>query len=891
MPGARSPEAPSDAIVRRDAIVDLTPNMAPDGSLRWNVPAGRWTILRLGHTPTGAMNAPSPESGRGLEVDKLSKAALDAYWDGFLAKLVADSPDLVGRTFVATHIDSWETGSQNWTPLFREEFRRLRGYDPLLYLPIYAGYVVDSSEVSDRFLYDVRQTVSDLLLQNYAGHMRELAHRHGMRLTIEAYGDTTVDNLAYAARADEPMAEFWSWTPYGAASTLPEMTGPAHFYGKTVVGAEAFTATDAEKWLGHPGNIKAMGDWAFSLGINRFVFHRYALQPWRDRRPGMSMGPWGLHYERTQTWWDQTVPWHRYLSRCQFLLRQGQPVVDILSMAPEGTARTFNPPSPLRLSGYKADPCSAEAVIQHLAVRHGVLVSPSGMRYRALLLPSVEAMTPALLRKLLQLAKAGALLIGDVPERSPSLTAYPACDAEVAKLARQLPALPNLVRQGTADVVLSRRGIPPDFKSDRILNWMHRRAGATDIYFVANPGRSAVHAACEFRVTGKVPELWDPLTGRRTVVAAYLQSAKTTRLTLNLEPSGSVFVIFRPPVRPDDPVVRIVRNGATVWPQTLRQARIRIRKALWGPAGDERRTKDVTDQVQRMVDRVGPAFTVAELASEGDPAVNIVKTLRVEYEVAGRVATAFATDPEMITFEMPADVAAPIILRKDLNNRLTAEIRSPGTYVVYFRSGRRAVFRSRPLPRPLQVNGRYEVTFPAGWGAPPRIALPQLVPWNEHSDDGVRFFSGTATYRTVFRFEPPAAPASAPVRWRLDLGRVEVIARVRLNGKDLGILWRPPFVVDVTSALRRGENRLEIRVTNLWPNRMIGDEHLPEDSRRHPNGTLVEWPEWLQQDRPSPTGRLTFTSWRLWRKTDPLQPSGLIGPVRLIPVTVEAPER
>ena len=199
--------------------------------------------------------------------------------------------------------------------------------------------MVDSLEVSERFLWDLRQTVADLLLENYADVIRDLAHRDGLRLSIEAYGDGPLVDMAFAGRADEPMGEFWSWAKFGAAESCREMASAAHVYGKPILGAEAFTADNHEKWLGHPAAVKDLGDWAFCEGINRFVVHRYALQPWRDVAPGMSMGPWGLHYERTQTWWDQSRPWHDYLARCQFLLQQGRFVADILELQPEGAPR------------------------------------------------------------------------------------------------------------------------------------------------------------------------------------------------------------------------------------------------------------------------------------------------------------------------------------------------------------------------------------------------------------------------------------------------------------------------------------------------------------------------------------------------------------------------
>ena len=881
-PQANFAAVSAENVIPRDRVLDLSERTGADGHLAWDVPAGNWTILRLGHTPTGAVNAPSPESGRGLECDKLSRDGIETHFAGFMAKLISDVGPLAGKTLVATHIDSWETGSQNWTPRFREEFRRLRGYDLLPYLPVYTGRVVESLEVSERFLYDVRQTVSDLLLENYAGHLRELAGRHGLHLTIEAYGDTTVDNLAYAGRADEPMGEFWSWPGFGAGGTLIEMASAAHVYGKPVVGAEAFTAGDGEKWLYHPGNIKAMGDWAFCLGINRFVFHRYAHQPWPDRRPGMSMGPWGLHYERTQTWWEQSRPWHEYLARCQYLLQQGTPVVDILYLAPEGAPRSYNPPPALARSGYKADVCPAEALMKLARAKNGRLIFPGGMTYRVLVLPGVEAMTPGLLRRLDELASAGVTIIGAAPPaKAPGLTGFPSCDMEVRELAEKLWGGRRIITGQSPDKLLAEAGVPPDFTADRVLDFIHRRIGDTDVYFVANPYSFAVDANCVFRVGGRVPELWDPETGVICVAPGFTTGQGVTQVPLRFEAAQSVFVVFRKPVSGStgETVVRISRDGRQVWPPPTRRARVVIRRALWGPAGDDARTKDVTDQVQRMVDRGADSFVVAELAAEGDPAFGVVKTLRVEYEVAGRLLTASATDPERIAFQLPADAAPAICPERSSRGQLRAVVAEAGDYVARLASGRQVRFHAG-APGLVEVSGPWELQFPPGWGAPEHVSLSQLISWSDHPDPGVKYFSGTCTYRTTFRL--PADLLAKNRRLTLDLGRVEVIARVRLNGRDLGILWKPPFRADITSAARPGTNALEVEVTNLWPNRMIGDEQLPEDSDRWPNGTLKAWPAWLEEGKPSPTGRFTFTTWRLWSKSDAPLPSGLLGAVRVI---------
>jgi len=877
-PAAQFPVVGADQVIRRDRIVDLTDKMAPDGHLVWDAPEGKWTVLRLGHTPTGAMNGPSPESGRGLECDKLSPEGAEAHFRGFMGKLIADVGPLAGKTLVATHIDSWEIGSQNWTPRFREQFQRLRGYDPLLYLPTMTGRVVHSLEVSERFLWDLRQTVSDLLVDDYAGHMRELARQHGMRLSIEAYGDTTCDNLAYAGRADEPMGEFWSWPPFGAGGTLIEMSSAAHVYGKPIVGAEAFTAGDGEKWLYHPASIKAMGDWAFCLGINRFVFHRYALQPWLDRRPGMTMGPWGLHYERTQTWWEQSKPWHEYLSRCQYLLQRGLPVVDILCLAPEGAPRSFNPPPSLNRTGYKADACSTEAVLTRVTVKDHRLVLPDGMSYQVLVLPGAETMTPQLLRRVSELVRDGATVIGTPPAKAPGLSGYPQCDAEVRGLVDTLWGSGKIIKDKTADQVLTARGVLPDFTADRVLDFIHRRIGDVDAYFVANASAHAVNATCTFRIAGRRPELWRTESGRRELPAVYSQLPGATRVPLRLDPGESVFVVFRPSRSPLDPVARVTRAGRDVWPLPPKTAKIVIRRALWGPAGDEQRTKDVTEQVQRMVDRGSHSFVVAELAAEGDPAVNIVKTLRVEYQVGGQVLTASATDPEPIAFQLPADAAPPVQLQCLPDGWLRAQAGAPGAYEARTQSGRILRF-TVSAPRAVPVEGPWEVRFPPGWGAPERVTLDRLASWSENPEPGVRYFSGTGAYRKTIQLPPELLAGGRRVI--LDLGRVEVIARVILNGRDLGILWRAPYRVDVTSVARPGGNALEVQVTNLWPNRMIGDEQLPEDSQRNPNGTLQAWPQWLLDGKPSPTGRYTFTSWRLWHRNDALLPSGLLGPVQV----------
>lgn len=225
----------------------------------------------------------------------------------------------------------------------------------------------------------------------------------------------------------------------------------------------------------------------------------------------------------------------------------------------------------------------------------------------------------------------------------------------------------------------------------------------------------------------------------------------------------------------------------------------------------------------------------------------------------------------------PADV---VELTRDQSGRLEAEVSQPGKYELTSAAGRTRQFDVPALPQPLDITGPWDLRFPPNWGAPDHVTLDRLISWSDHPDAGVKYFSGTATYSKTIQV--PDSLLAANRRVYLDLGQVAVMAQVKLNGQDLGILWKTPYRLDVTALLRPGDNELEVKVVNLWINRLIGDEQLPEDSERNADGTLKRWPEWLLNGQPNPSGRFTFTSWRLWKKNDALVPSGLIGPVTLI---------
>jgi hypothetical protein len=255
------------------------------------------------------------------------------------------------------------------------------------------------------------------------------------------------------------------------------------------------------------------------------------------------------------------------------------------------------------------------------------------------------------------------------------------------------------------------------------------------------------------------------------------------------------------------------------------------------------------------------------------------------------------TESVFIVFRRPADPAARIVsATRDGRELLSApalaagaaaaldlargEIWQPGVYLFKTADGRSREIRCPGLAAPRQIGGPWEVAFDPKWGGPAKITFEKLVDWSKRPEEGVKYYSGAASYRTTFHVAADSLEKAA--RWYLDLGKVAVMAEVRLNGKPLGIVWKPPYRADVSGLLQPGENVLEVKVVNLWINRQIGDEQLPDDCDRNPDGTLKAWPKWVQEGKPSPTGRYTFSSWKLWKKGDPLQESGLLGPVTLL---------
>lgn len=778
--------------IDQSKIVDLSDRLQKDGSLKWTIPDGKWTILRFGKRNNGAITRPAPTPGLGFEADKFDTASFDAHYNTYIGKLinkVKPAKQKNGGGWTMIHIDSWEMGSQNWSPHFRDEFKKRRGYDPLLFLPVYTGLIVNSSEMSERFLWDVRQTSNELIIENHAGRFKELGRRNNFRLSIEPYDMNPAADLDLGSVADVPMCEFWSdGFGFNSSFSCIEATSVAHLTGAPVVAAESFTADTPEAWKKYPGDMKNQGDWAFSMGINRLIYHTFAHKAFFDQyKPGMTMGPYGVHWDRGQTWWPMVEGYHKYITRCQYILSQGLAVADILYLTPEGAPQVFLPPeSALEGTavlpdkrGYSFDGCSPLFLIKNATVKDGRIVFPGGGSYAIMVLPQIKTMAPELAAKLGSLIKDGATIIGNPPVKSPSLRNYPECDKQVKALADtiwgsgEIPDDLSLKTYGKGKIwwgknllkklsvnstridsldlypdynatisLLKGDGIKADFTSSGNLRYTHRSLSDRDLYFISNRTGLSVYDTCLFRNGTMNAELWDPVTGEINPIDCYSADNETISVPVKLEAYQSFFIVFY------------------------------------------HRKK-------------------------------------------------------------PANI-----------NNAHSEL-------------------FQPKQKLFTLKGPWNLAFDTAWGGPAKVIFDSLSDWSKNANDGIRHYSGIAVYTKSFDL-PEQDDVMKNIEYYLDPGKLKNMGRIKLNGKDLGIVWTAPWIVNITDVLRKKDNHLKIEVANLWINRLIGDESQPWD------GVVADkWPEWLLKGSKRESKRFTFTTHHYYKKDDSLSESGLMGPVSI----------
>lgn len=540
--GAPAPEQ----IISKDQILDLTSSMDKNGVLNTDLPAGDWTILRFGYTSTGAFNNPASDEGRGLEVDKLSRPAFKKHYDAFIKKVVENAGPLAPNALQYVEIDSYEMGGQNWTDEMAQKFKATNGYDFLPFLPLIAGRFVADAETSDIVLSDYRKLIGDLMTENYFGYFTELCHEDGLKSYIEPYGFGPLNDLDVGAKADIPMGEFWMNRPI---TQVASAVSSAHIYGKKVISAESFTSNPTINWKGHPAMAKNSGDLAWTLGINEFMFHRFAHQANTHVAPGMTMNRWGFHFDRTQTWWENAgADWFKYIARGSYLLRQGNPVSDLLIYIGEGAPNStfkrtdFKPAIPNTIN---FDNVNTDVLLNRVQAQNGKMVLPEGTSYAVLVLKNVEKISLETLKKIHALAKAGIPVYGEKPKMLAGLIHTDEAKEAFENIAQELDQL--ISTDWDWPEVLAKSNLSPDLKikGRADMSYAHRATSQEDIYFFFNPDSIAQTFEVDFRMENKIPERWNPMDGSIQKLAQFASENQVTKASISLKANESVFVVFR----------------------------------------------------------------------------------------------------------------------------------------------------------------------------------------------------------------------------------------------------------------------------------------------------------------------------------------------------------
>ncbi|WP_165374801.1 glycosyl hydrolase [Sphingomonas montana] len=563
-------DLPAAACVPAIAIVDVAAAMDQDGRLRWQAPRGRWRILRIGMTTTGKTNA-AAGLGEGLECDRFNPVAAKLQFDSWFGRTLDRIGPRAGRILKTVHVDSWEAGTQNWGPTLAAGFRERRGYDPLRWIAAMAGVPVDSADMTERFLFDVRRTVADLTGAHFYAVVRDAAHARGCTFSGEPPSPTFLaDGLDYARDVDMPMGEFWVDTPRNdKPNDIRDAVSGAAIYGKRVVGAESFTQ-GRMTWREHPYVWKALGDHVFCEGVNRLMLHVWSQQPWPDRAPGMTLNGIGSHFAAQQSWWTPGRAWFDYLIRCQTLLQQGVRAADIACFIGEDIPTRALLPGrvhPELPAGHAYDSINRDALLRLARVEDGTIVLPGGARYRMLLLPGDARMTPELTAKVAELVRAGATVHGRRPDASPSLTGGSAADAAVRRSAA------GWSTPGDLGPLLARIGLTPAVMimgaGAAGIEWVHRRGPGWEMLFLSNQRDAAADIVVGLRGKGLAPEAWYPDCGAIVPLGRWVAQDGRIDVPLTLDPRGSLFLLFAP-ARDARPVVAV--TPTTDAPRFVRQA-------------------------------------------------------------------------------------------------------------------------------------------------------------------------------------------------------------------------------------------------------------------------------------------------------------------------------
>lgn len=715
-------------------VVDVT-RYVKHGVLTWQAPKGRWRIYRIGYGLTGKTNHPASLEATGLEVDKLDPAAIRAYYKNYLNTYLDASQGMVGEKGIQYILtDSYEAGPQTWTGRMREEFLRRRGYDLTPWMPALLGLVINSAEETDRFLFDWRMTIGEMMTEYHYDMLNDILKDYGLKRyseSHEAWRANMTDGMDCKRTAHIPMSAIWmrynqkKLSEPQFESDIRESASVAHLYGQNIAAAESFTTNGYRDGalVYSPSVLKPTADAAMACGLNRFVIHTSPHQPVDDKFPGIGLGVYGQWFDRHETWAEQAGAWTDYLSRSCYLLQQGRFVADVATYYGEDTNITGQymtrfPACPL---GYAFDFVSPSALKEVLHPSGSRLLSPSGMEYRVLHLTNVARMSLPVLRKIAELAEAGVAICGDKPGQLAGREGSP---AEFRALVDKIwnTGRGNVFTGTPLAQVLAKRGIEPDVDflgSKANLRYVHRHLPEGEVYWIANQTPDAQQLKVSFRISGKKPQIWHADTGAKEP-AGYEMKDGRTMVDLQFSPYDAQFIVF-------------------------------------------------------------------------------------------------VDDTDVPAAHLPA-----------VSKTAVSEVSTP-----------------------------WKVKFQRQRGAPEGMVLDTLASYTTSSDAGIKYFSGTATYTNTFALGKKLFRRKAmPKRIVLDLGDVKDLAEVYVNDRRLGVVWRAPFRIDITDAVKPGHNSLTLKVVNVWHNRLVGDVQ--------PGARPVAW-----------------TQMEFYKPDEPLMEAGLLGPVKI----------
>ena len=750
-----------NTIIPSDKIINLTDKLTADGQLIWEVPEGDWTIVRFGHINMRLTNKPAVPEATGWESSKLDKVAIENHLrKGMIGNLIKDGGPIGDGKLHGLLIDSWESHVPTWTmnseDLF-QEFEERRGYSMKTYLPATKGYIVDSPEVTTKFLRDLRHTMDEVFIDNFFKHFATVAHGMGAEVYTEGAGGEVlpIDPMRYYGVSDIPMTEFWypkapsDQNEY--AKPIYNAASATHLYNKPMLAAEACTQVGV-KWNEHPFSVKYLIDYNFAKGVNHLVFHTFSHTPQTDVYPGSSFGgSIGFPLVRQQTWWPYMKDWMDYLARNQYVLQQGEYVADVLRYYGDHYER---PPFDLDEfpKGYRFDYLNAEILQEKLSIKNDKLHVEDGGDYKIIELRDSESMLLSTVKKLKELVEGGAVILGNKPKDSPSLMDDENDLKELQNISDELWGVSKSgvkqVGKGkvywgkTLDAVLNEESIAQDviFPEGLNINWIHRKTDDADIYFVASKDENPVDVSLSFRVNNLNPQIWNAFSGEQQDAKIWSKSNNRTNVALSLPSNGSAIVVF---------------SKTDIKPYASK----------------------VTYKNEVVLDTETGWYNIHD--TEDFPSIS------------WKGDNLLASKAGVYTFSQNGNKTSKTITLNEQS---------------------------------LQTN--WQLNFDASWDTPKSIEMSELISLTKHNNDAIKHYSGTTTYTKTFNLD---AVGSHMI---IDLGTVSNIAELWCNGKKVDVKWAPPFQFDITEYTKKGENALEIIVTNTWRNQLIYDNSRPKSQKK-----------------------------------------------------------